>query len=268
MSKESLDYLRKKYHVDEMFQEMIKKKEYRNILTEIFHVNIEDVAPKIAQRSIRNWNKTLSETKRKYIVPEYEHVVPSSEDIRSRSRGQTEGISNNLRMALTDRLREKANTFLGRHKEETYLKKRINGKLEREFEDDVRDTMRSFTRKDPDFGMPSNIHAIAVTELRTTIANIKRNVADQIRAENPGIIPKKTWIHNPHLSKNIKNIRLGHKAMNEKSLPMDSVFDVPLIVSIGGNNFQIGTTPMMAPHDPNAPASQLISCHCDIVYSI
>lgn len=270
MSKASLDYLRKKYHVDEMFQEMIKQKQYRNILTEILHVNIEDVAPKIAQRSIRNWGKAISEPvpKRTYIMPEYVQVIPTREDIRARSRGQTDGISNNLRMALTEKLREKVNTFLGWHKEQTYLKKRINGKLESEFEDEVRQTMHNYIRRDPSFGMPSNIHAIAVTELRTAISNIKRNVADRIREDNPGIMPKKTWIHNAHLSKDIKNIRPGHKKMNGNVIPMDAVFDVPVIVKIGGTNFQIGTVPMAGPHDPNAPIDQLVSCHCDLEYTI
>ena len=254
-----------------MLQDMLKQKRYQDMAQEMFHLNISDINLKVGQRSVQNWGRILSKPsmpQRKYIIPEYSEMIPTKHEVKTRSRGQVQEISNTLRIALTDKLREAVNTFKERHKEPTIIKKKINGKLEREFEEGIRDVFHSYTKKNPSFGMPSNVHAIAITELRTSIETIKKRVAASIRDANPGLAPKKRWKHNAHLSKNPENIREGHRMINGKTIGMDEYFDVPLFIKVEGMNWRVGSTPMLHPHDINAPASQVISCHCECEYLI
>ena len=269
MAKTDFGYFQKKYKVDQELQGMLKNKEYRNIMTNIFEVNLEEMSAKTGSRSKKKWTEEFEKPQfkqRKYIVPEFQEIVPSRMEIRSRSRGQVQGISNTLRIQLTANLREKINSFKSRFKEPTYMKRRVSGRLEAEMQKEISETFKNYTKRDPVLGVPSNVRVIAVTELRTAVSTIKSRTAHAIQSQNPMLKLKKVWIHNPHLSKNTANIRIGHAEINGTKKLIDEYFDVPLYKVIVGIPLKIGSNKMMNPHDLSAPPSQVIGCHCDIEY--
>ena len=267
------EYFRKKYKADELLQQMLKKKNYRDIMVKIFDVNIEELQKKTGQRSHANWKdafekatKTGKIPRRKYVLPEYWQVAPTKEQIRARSQGQVRGIANVLRLRLTSDLRQKIIDHKATHKEPTYIKKRVSGKLEGEFERTIKDTFRAYSQKDPILGVPSNVHIIAVTELRTAISTIKSRMAHAIQDANPGTKLKKRWVHNPHLSKKPEYIRFGHRKINGNTIMLGDLFDVPLYRKFQGRQILVETTKMSNPHDFTAPPSQICGCHCDCEY--
>lgn len=271
MAVAELEYFRKKYKADEMLQDMIKQGDYRNIMRRVFSVNTEALSQRSAVRSVENWRKILSRPtmpQRKYVIPEIVSIMPTREEFNARSVAQVDGISGTLRTALTEKLRDSVNTFVSRFKEPTYVRRRISSNLEKEFEQNIRSVFTSYIKKDPRVEMPGNVHTIAVTEVRTAIGFMKERVAQKIRQENPGISPKKTWIHNPGLSKKPEYIRPGHAAVHKKTIGIDEYFNVPVYISIGGRKTRIGMTQMRHPHDVNADADQVIGCHCDCEYSV
>jgi hypothetical protein len=271
MAKTDFDYLNKKYGADKKFQEMLQSKDYRNILKTVFKVNVQEISEKTGTTSREIWKQGLEKAgvpTRKYIVPELLDMITPKTIIEAKANESVDGISGNLRTSLTQKLRDTMNEFEGKHREKTYLKKRINPKLEDEFEDKIKRTFRSYVKRDEILGMPSNIHAIAVTELRSAISNAKQNIAQRMKEQNPELAIKKRWIHNPHLSKDPKNIRPGHRATNNKVVPLHVAFIIPVYKSIDSRNYKIGEVAMMYPHDPYAPADQVISCHCDCEYEV
>jgi hypothetical protein len=270
MAKTDFDYFKRKYQTDAELQRMLKDKDYRNIAENIFGDNIEKMTRKTGVRSEENWKEEFQKPQfkeRKYVIPKFQEVAPTKNEIKSRARVSVQGISNTLRIGLTENLREKINSFKSRFKEQTYIKRRINPSLESEMQREIKETFENYTKKDPAFGVPKNIRAIAVTELRTAVSNIKSRVAHAIESMNPTLKLKKRWIHNPHLSKDPRNIRIGHAKINGTRKLLQEYFDVPLYKVIVGIPIHIQTDKMMQPHDLNAPASQVINCHCDVEYS-
>lgn len=100
----------------------------------------------------------------------------------------------------------------------------------------IKDTFTTYTT--------SHAKMIAVTEVRSSVDLSKAEYVRELVARNPNKLRiTKRWIHHDHL---VKVPRLTHKAIDGEKV----LFNQP---------FSIG---LMYPHDPNAPASEVIGCQC------
>jgi hypothetical protein len=167
-------------------------------------------------------------------------------------------ISKDLHDRLSRDLRRSLNQFTPKTGEPTFIRRRgiragrINPKLIESLEKDITRTFENYTKKDPRYGVPANVHGIAVTELRSAVSEMKASYMNEFRAANPDTQVFKRWIHNRSLS---KEPRPHHMAHNRKT----AAWDEPFVLSNGAV--------LMYPHDPAAPAEEVINCNCDyIVY--
>jgi len=271
MSEVDFNYLSKKYGIDEKFQAMLKDKDYRNIMQNIFDVNIKDIHEKAGEKSRARWDEAMKKPSMppvKYHLPDLQDLLPERELVYAKAFERASSVSAKIRIELANRLREIIAGFEPKHKTKTYLNKRINPKLEDEVEENIRDFFRGYTKKDPETNMPPNVYTIAVTEVRSAINNGKAAIASRVKELNPQLPVKKRWIHNPHLSKNREDIRIGHAMTNGKVIRIEELFKVPIYRKIKGVARKVGEGWMNHPHDQEAPAEQIVNCHCDIEYFI
>lgn len=100
----------------------------------------------------------------------------------------------------------------------------------------IKDTFTTYTT--------SHAKMIAVTEVRSSVDLSKAEYVRELISRNPNRLRViKKWVHHDHL---VKTPRLTHKAIDGEKV----LFNQP---------FSIG---LMYPHDPNAPASEVIGCQC------
>ena len=114
--------------------------------------------------------------------------------------------------------------------------------------------------------MPTNVHAIAVTEFRSTVGAINEAYTDKLMEKNPDLTVRVQWIHNRSLS---KEPRPGHVAMDGKMVKKGEYFRVPVYEKKGKRWLRTGNYVLMRrPHDPDAPPGQVIQCNCDAKYIV
>lgn len=264
MAKIHLDRLRNRYGY--------KGQNLRELMEPIIHNNTQNISRRIGEVSQRNWSKALrkiSTKQKQFIAPDFSEVLPARSVFIRKAAQDGRLIKDTLRDALTKNLRNTLNTFTDKTGEAKFIRRRgtlagkINENLITEFQKKITSTFINYRRKDPKLGMPSNISAIAVTEMRSSINGMKNAYNKKLSEDNPEITMKKQWIQNRNLS---KEPRPGHRNVNGKKIPMGQAFEVPLIKKVAGKWMNFGITMMMHPHDPEAPADQVIHCNCDIRY--
>jgi hypothetical protein len=259
MAKFHLDRLKKKYE-----NIPVKGKTYEALMTEVISHNSERVSRKILKVDEDNWNRALKKITPKektFVVPDVSEVLPKQSVFVRKAAEQGDLMRDTLRDELNKNLRETLDTFTEKTKEATYIRRRgvgagkINEKLIKQFEQNITTTFQGYTKKDPKFGMPTNIHTIAVTEMRSTINNIQYDYVDKLISDNEDIEFNKTWKQNKRMA---KEPRRGHDEVDNIKIPMRDLFQVPRYKKIRGKWARIGTTMMRYPHDPNAPPDQVI----------
>jgi hypothetical protein len=263
MPKTSLDRLRKRYGFKGENLEVLMKK--------IIQGNNESISNRVASINKDVWNKKLSRLSKteKFVIPSVESVLPKRSVFIKKAAEDGKLISDTLRDRLTGNLREALNQFTPKTGEQTFITRRgvragrINQKLVKEFEKNIRGTFKNYVRKDPAIGVPKNVAGIAVTEMRSTVTDIKKEYMTQLSEKNENLVIKKTWIHNKSLS---VEPRKGHMQQDGVTKAFDKKFKVALFKKIKGRWFKVGVTFMDKPYDPEAPAVQKIGCNCDILY--
>lgn len=248
----------------------------RELMDQIITHNNEQVSKKVAKISEQNWTKST----KKFNTKEYKTVIPNVGEVlpkRSvfiRKAAQTgDIISNDLRDRLTRDLRKTLQSFTPTTGEENFIIRRgqtagrVNNKLVGEFQQQIEKTFQGYTKKDPNYKMPTNVNTIATTEVRGAINEIQESYKDEMKSKNPDLVFKKTWDHNSALSKMVKYIRRGHQMLNGKTINEDKLFEVKQYKKIGKRKYIIGVVFMSRPYDPNAPVGEIIGCHCGIRYS-
>lgn len=262
MAKIHLDRLKKRYgYSGEKLSELSKK---------IIANNAENVSRNIARRTQEDWNKSVKKIsgKLKVIIPDAMDVLPGHSTFTIKAAVKGKLISDTLRDSLTQKLRETLSAMQSKKKPLYSTTAGKRGKLKQEhvraFEDSIRDVFSAYTKRDPKIGVPPNVHTIAVTEMRSSANMIKDEYAKSIQAKNPRIEMVKRWLHNSSLS---KTPRKGHLEAHLQTVALDDYFQVPNYID-GKGKAQIykGTTRMSRPHDPNAPAEQVIGCNCDVQF--
>lgn len=241
------------------------------LMKNIIQGNNESISRRVASISKDAWNKKLSRLSKteKFITPSVESVLPKKSVFIKKAAEDGKLISDTLRDRLTGNLRDALNQFTPKTGEQTFITRRgtkagrINQKLVKDFEKNIRGTFKNYVRRDPSIGVPKNVAGIAVTEMRSTVNTIKKEYMGQMQEKNDNLVIKKTWIHNKSLS---KEPRRGHQQQDNISKSFDKKFKVNGYKKIGGRWFKTGVTFMDRPHDPDAPAGEIISCNCDILY--
>jgi len=228
---------------------------YRSLISRIISNNSEAMykkASRISEKNLSIANDRLGKDYKKLVVPK-DLAVPRAVIMRkSVERGNL--IAADLHKSLSTKLRKVLSGFTPKTGESTMVSRRgktagkINNKLVAEFEAVLTDTFKSYTKKDPRYGVPANVHSIAVTEVRSAVNEMKAVYMERFMASNPDAEVMKQWIHNRALS---KVPRPHHMAANGKTVKASESF----LLSNGAV--------MRYPHDPMAPASEVISCNCD-----
>jgi hypothetical protein len=247
---------------------------YQRLVQDIIAYNTHKVSravTKVSDDVFKAQVRKISDPRVKRIVlPVLDDVFPKKDiyirKAAERGRLITDTLRANIKKSLNDTVREFSKT------EPTYVYRRgvkasrINPKLIAAYEKRLAGTFRAYTRKDPRIGFPPNVHAIATTEMRSTVNEVKQAYVDALQKKNPEVKVRKRWIHNPSLSK--AEPRRGHQQLNGKTIPMDRRFKVNLYVRAGKRWTLAGTDEMDRPHAQGARPEQVINCNCDIEYIV
>jgi dsDNA-binding SOS-regulon protein len=270
MAKFHLDRLQKKYK-----NIPVKGETYQELINKIIAHQSERITRKVAKVDESDWKKSLKKIKpkEKVLVPSVESVLPKQSIFARKAAERGELIKDTLRDKLTGDLRQSVDAW-NKRKEGPLITRifrkgrsidAINPKLIKNFEKNIKGTFDGYTKKDPVLGMPTNIHTIAVTEVRSTINEIKGEYAARVLKENPDVEVTKEWRHNKSLS---KEPRPGHVKINGTKVGQNEKFHVERYTKKKGKWVMTGITLMKYPHDPDAPPDQVISCNCDYILRI
>lgn len=242
----------------------LKGKKYQAVIREILLHNSQKMGRAVARLSDSSYKedvKRLSKTRRGTVkLPTMDSVLPKRSVFLVKAAESGKMISTTLRDDLTKDLRETLKEFDGTGKNRMEFQRgkatgKINPELVKAFQRRIRKTFESRTKRDPKLGVPPNVKNIAVTEIRSAVGEIKARYKDELLKKNPNLVMTKTWLHNRGLS---KNPRLEHMRMHGVTIEVSELFNV--------DNAQGGSDFMDRPHDPKAPADQVIGCSCDVVY--
>jgi hypothetical protein len=263
MAKFHLDFLRKKHgYTGGRLTELMGK---------ILGVEAENTVKRVAELNRTHWTKAAEKvtTARKIVVPEMKDFIHSRSYFSNKSAQNGTIIGDTLRDALTAKLRDRMKTWttetgtpnLVRLKGKA--KGEVNPRLIKAFERDISEVYSGYTKRDPKLGMPTNVHAIAVTEVRSTVNGFSRQYASALQDKNPALRVLKKWRHDDSLS---KQSRPGHKALNGRVIGLPEKFHVKEFRRRGNRWIPTGRTiDMDGPHDPTAPPDQTICCSCSQV---
>lgn len=248
---------------------------YRKLIKRILQNNAENMSKASARLSSDHWSKSLNKLsrsardKRQFILPNVEEVMPKRSIFINKAAERGELITDTLRDRLTKDLRDTLNGFRTESGEPAFLRRAgakagtINPKLIDQLQKNLQKTFQGYTKRDPRYGVPGNIKTIATTEARSAINGMKRAYNEELMRRNPNIRMKKTWLQNRSLA---KEPRKGHGEVNGQTIDFRENFNVPNYQKVKGIWMLMGHDLMDGPHDPNAPAEQVIGCNCDIKY--
>ena len=196
---------------------------YTKVVQEIINENVARASKKMSSLSNRRMKQAFADSIKDGVVDLPAYAI-SNLTVR---KGAEDGkmITDTLRDVLTRGLR-KAITDNPNDTEKAIA----------QMQSHIKDTFTNYTT--------SHAKMIAVTEVRSSVDLSKAEYVRELIARNPNKLRvTKKWIHHDHL---VKVPRLTHKAIDGEKV----LFNQP---------FSIG---LMYPHDPNAPASEVIGCQC------
>jgi hypothetical protein len=188
-------------------------------------------------------------TGKKVVLPDVSNVIRRSPTIiKAAEKGKL----------LTQTLREKIrsdvkNTLLeeGISTTRGTVPKNLTKKLEKQ----LTETFKEYTKSNPKYGMPSNVHTIAVTEARTVANQIRLEYTREVAKQTPDHQVKKTWIQNRGLSREPRD---SHARVDGQERDIDKPFRLK---GKDGNLYSPN-----GPHDAMLPASETIGCNCELSF--
>ena len=267
MSKIHFDRLKK------LYSKQIRAGDFQGVMDTILANGHENIQKAVARVRVDEFSRVVARVKRsttkQLTVPSLEEVLPKRSVYIRKGQEQGKLLTDTLRDRLTKDLRESVTDFLKTGQGSMQYKRgekrgQINPQLVAQFRNKITETFEGYTKPGAT-GVPSNVEAIARTEVRAAIDDIKHTFNTRLQERNAGKIQiVKRWIHHPSLS---KNPRENHAALNGTERPIDGVFPVPRMQWVKGRGLtQTGVTYMQHPHDPSAPVDQVVSCSCECVY--
>ena len=232
-------------------------KKYGSLIKKILVENNKVISTSILETDKKRFEKNLREllpkTQRLKVIrmPDISNVIRrSSVIIKAADRGElmNQTRREDMRKILKETLLSK-NIDLRDGKINNSIVKQIEGKFKTYFE--------SYTKNEAPYGVPRNLHSIAVTETRSMINNVRHEYLASVNdtAKKEGFEMFKTWVHNKGLS---KQPRSNHESLDGITIPMDRKFN---LVSKNNKRYYIDN-----PHDYKLPPEEVITCNCDVVY--
>jgi hypothetical protein len=269
MAKFHLDYLRKRYP-----KTVFSGSNYAKLMEAILTHNSEKIANKTSQMTKESFKPLISKIgpgeEKRFILPDISDVLPKQSVFIKKGAEQGKLIRDTLRDALTKNLRDTLAEHHGNKLASMVSRRgsnagRISPDLINKFQDSITQTFEAYTKKDPKIGIPTNIRAIAITEVRSTINEIKDKYIARMLAVNPEYQVTKEWIHN---TRNEKEPRPGHRMIDGVKIPYYESFSVPYYKKIEGKWVYQGVDYAKHPHESGMPARFLVNCNCECSYYI
>ena len=207
----------------------IKGATYTQVVQAIVQDNVARASKQMGKLSNRRMKQAFADSIKDGIVSLPEYAIPNVTVRKGADDGKM--ITDTLRDTLSRGLR-KAITDNPNDTEQAIAQMQAH----------VKDTFTTYTT--------SHAKMIAVTEVRSSVDLSKAEYVRELIARNPHKLRvTKKWIHHDHL---VKIPRPTHKAIDGEVV----LFNQP---------FSIG---LMYPHDPSAPASEVIGCQCGYQVSV
>lgn len=260
---ESLKRLSRKYGLKE-------NEKPSDVLKTILQRNSEKVVGKHGKITEQNWRDMLSKaSKMADVLPkETMEFIHDKALFTMKSETNARDIIKNLKTKVSDSMRKTVRSQMEIPEVAVTgqsLKKGMNKKLVMGMEDSLRDSFQPYTKRQKGQDLPTQINNIVVTEVRSALNEFREEYVADLLKQNPGLDPTKTWKQHPELS---DEPRRGHREVNGVKIHFDDLFHVPLYVKKGGKDVRQGITLMRRPHAADAPASQIVNCHCEILYDL
>lgn len=244
---------------------------YRDLMTEIIangHENIQRAVARVKRDELGKAAARIKRSTTKQIaVPDLADVLPKRSVYIRKGAEQGQILSDSLRDKLTKDLRATVAEYLGDKMQ--YKRGEARGQIKPELVEKMREriteTFSNYRKASPE-GVPPNVQAIAITETRSAIDDIKHTWATRLEESNPGRVRTwKTWRHHPGLS---KEPRGNHALIDGQRRALNTPFLVPRWQWVRGRGLSnTGITIMQHPHDPSAPVDQIVSCSCEVDYT-
>lgn len=133
----------------------------------------------------------------------------------------------------------------------------INKNMRKALKRNLNDTFDGYTKRDPKFNRPNNIEAIVVTETQSVANQVRKDYAKAVSdtVQDSGFKMTKTWIHNrPRKS----TPRQNHAFMHGTEIDLDDFFE---LLGADGVLYNVD-----GPYDSKLPASEVITCRCELRY--
>lgn len=234
-------------------------KNFGDVLQRLVAENKLSTAKKMSNEQKTAWEnatKKLGFKPKEVVIPKTSQIIPAENMFLREAAKRGKLMADNMRQTVSNDLRRTIQEFINNEKLPAFIRPTgtkagtINPKLIESFAQRMKKTFENYVKRDPKIGAPANIRSLAITATRETVSSIKAQYARTVADENRGSMKVfKMWVHNPFLS---VNPRKTHMRMNAKAVPLDGMFKV--------KNEDGGTDLMDRPHDPNAPAGQVIGC--------
>jgi len=246
-------------------KEEVRGATYRDVVARIVSHNSRLVQRSVLEADSQAVARAVRQ-RRGVILPPVEEVMdPEALQVRKGAEsGQviTDTLRGRLNAALQASLKERAASG-----KPLYSSKRGGGldpEVVASMERRIAEAFRPYVKRGK-YGVPDNVHAIAVTEVGSAVSDLKQRYVRKLLDANPGKYRAvKRWRHYPSLS---KVPRLGHHLADGQEVGLEERFSVPEHVMERGRWVPTGRTILMLhPHDPAAPLGEVVSCHCAAEY--
>lgn len=247
-----LNRLVKKYgfNADKISGESLKK-----LTEEILKMNAQNVSENILNTSDKKFKRSLSDKFKKLNMPNVNELLLKNKTQIMKLQENGKIINQTLR----DRLNESFKEILENpdyYRKNWKLKGSLKNKAFTDLQNSIKNTFEDYTKKNPKYGVPSNIKNIATTELRTVTNNLQFEFMNQMQFKNDDMEIIKIWKHNGRLS---KKPREHHREIDGVSIAMNENF-----VMFDKKNKTTIETPH--PHWEGLDLENKIGCNCELRY--
>ncbi|TGL39642.1 hypothetical protein EHQ53_14060 [Leptospira langatensis] len=258
------ELLRKRYGFRDPKKGNLKGQTYSKLMSKIIAENQNKISEKILTRDQKRFQvnaKTLEKASGKTVI------VPDIKDVLTKQTSILKGAEKGtlLTRTLRDSLAKDIKDVLLENNMTTKTGT-VNKKLVGLVKTKMKQTFQDYTKRNPAFGMPSNIHRIAVTETRTIVNTVRHQYVQRMNQNLPdGFATKKKWRHNDSLS---MESRRGHlQAARRAPINLNAQFELSEYKKTSKGQRPTGKVYFAEyPHDQKLPASELINCACELEY--
>lgn len=242
---------------------------YRGLMRKILAENGRSLGEAVGRLNETAIRRQAAGLGKKFVVvnlPKIEQAIPGPDVFFRKGAERGKLMADSLRERLAQDLRDTMSAFRTKTGLPGYVRRRgrekghIHPDLARELEARIVRTFDGYSRVDPEIGVPRNVRAIAITEAKSVVNDVKFRYFHRLFEANPKMRMRKRWVHHPSMS---KHPRPGHAAMHGREIDMDDMFEVPQFEG-GARTGRV--TLMSHPHDEQAGPEDVINCNCDMDY--